>query len=552
LKVCVCGEDPLLAIMLDRCTDDKRSASNHALRGELPMNRLGESTLGHIQRPHDSHGDPLFEIHIDKATKSSRDSAASIHRQLKSAIFEGRLLAGTRLPSPRRSSIIFGISRNTAARVYERLRVEGYVVIRHGSGSYVADRVPKSLSPANPLRPASADHHLNGFWLRPDITAAMSFWQDCGNPSSGQRETQAIDMRPAIVDSRLFPFEIFRRVNARQLRLLERKPASYKSAQGNQGSFQLRRSILKHIAVTRAVICQPKDILVTSGAQQAFDLLARVLVTPGKTVVAIEDPGYPPMRVGFAAAGAKLISVGVDNEGLIVDHLPRDANVICVTPSHQFPLGIAMSIRRRKALIEFARQQHAVVIEDDYDGEFRLVNNSLEALRGGDADDVVFYVGTFSKCMLPALRLGFIVAPEWAMPNLVAAKNCADWHSATPVQSAVAEFIAGGHLARHVTKMRVIYAQRRESLLKCLEMEVGKWLQPIPSHYGLHITAAARSSVNLEGITQALLRRNLKIHTLSRYFVGQQSWKGLIFGYGTVDVPAIRKGVSLIRAALEK
>jgi GntR family transcriptional regulator/MocR family aminotransferase len=507
--------------------------------------------LGHSRRRHVRGEGALFEIRIDKADKGSRRAAESIHRQLKSAILDGRLLSGTQLPSARRSTAYFGVSRNTAVGVYERLRVEGYVVIRHGSGSYVADRVPKSLPSANPLRPASVDHHLNRFWLRPDITAAMCFWGDRGNPPSAQRGTQAIDMRPAMVDSRLFPFEVFRRVNARQLRLLECKPASYKSAQGNQGSFQLRRSIFKHIAVTRAVVCQPKDILGTSGAQQAFDLLARVLVTPGQTVVAIEDPGYPPMRVGFAAAGAKLISVGVDNEGLIVDHLPRDASVICVTPSHQFPLGIAMSVRRRKALIEFARRQHAVVIEDDYDGEFRLVNDSLEALRGGDADDVVFYVGTFSKCMLPALRLGFIVGPDWAMPNLVAAKNCADWHSATPIQSAVAEFIAGGHLARHVRKMRVIYAQRRESLLKCLEMDLSKWLQPIPSHYGLHITATARSSVNLERVTQTLLRQNLKIHTLSRYFVGQQSWKGLIFGYGTVDAPAIRKGVSLLRKALE-
>jgi GntR family transcriptional regulator/MocR family aminotransferase len=379
----------------------------------------------------------------------------------------------------------------------------------------------------------------------------MNFWQDSAGPPSRQRKTQVVDMRPAMVDTRLFPFDTFRRVSAKQSRVLESKPASYKSAQGNQGNFYLRDAVSKHLALTRALVCESRDILVTSGAQQAFDLLARVLVTSGRTVVALEDPGYPPLRVGFAAAGAKLVSVGVDAEGLIVDDLPQDAGIVCVTPSHQFPLGITMSARRRKALIDFARRHHAVIIEDDYDGEFRFENESLEALRSTDVDDIVFYVGTFSKCMLPAFRLGFIVAPVWAMPHLVAAKNCLDWHCATPIQSAVAGFITGGHLARHVRKMRVIYRQRREALRKCLVEDLGKWLRPIPSHYGLHMVAAANSSLGLESVTQALLRHNVKIHTLRRYFVGRESWKGLIFGYGTVDVPAIQRGLILLRKSLQ-
>jgi GntR family transcriptional regulator/MocR family aminotransferase len=379
----------------------------------------------------------------------------------------------------------------------------------------------------------------------------MNFWQDPPVLPSRPRKTQVIDMRPAIVDSRLFPFDTFRRVSAKQSRVLENKPASYKSAQGNQGNFHLRQAIIEHLALTRALVCEPRHILVTSGAQQAFDLLARVLVRSGQTVVALEDPGYPPLRVAFAAAGAQLVSVGVDHEGLIVDDLPLDAGIICVTPSHQFPLGITMSARRRKALIDFARRHHAVIIEDDYDGEFRFESGSLEALRSTAAEDVVFYVGTFSKCMLPALRLGFLVAPGWAMPHLVAAKNCMDWHCATLIQSAVAGFIRGGHLARHVRKMRDIYRQRRDALRECLEEDLGKWLRPIPSHYGLHIAATAGSSVALERVTRALLSQNVRIHTLSRYFVGRESWKGLIFGYGTVDVPAIQKGFNLLRKALE-
>jgi GntR family transcriptional regulator/MocR family aminotransferase len=506
--------------------------------------------MGHSRPSRLRQVDPLFEINIDIPTKGSRESAGSVHRQLKSAILEGRLLSGTKLPPTRRSAVLFGVSRNTAAAVYEKLKIEGCAVTRRGSGSYVADRELTARRSANRRKRPNVEHHLNEFWLRPDVTAAMNFWQDSAGLPSGQRKTQVIDMRPAMVDARLVPFDTFRRVSAKQSRVLESKPASYKSAQGNQGSFYLRNAVFKHLALTRAVVCEPRDVLVTSGAQQAFDLLARVLVKSGRTVVAVEDPGYPPLRVGFAAAGAKLVFVGVDDEGLIVDDLPRDVGIICVTPSHQFPLGITMSARRRKALIDFARRHHAVIIEDDYDGEFRFENGSLEALRGTDADDLVFYVGTFSKCMLPALRLGFVVAPAWAMPHLVAAKNCLDWHCAIPIQSAVAGFITGGHLARHVRKMRDIYRQRRQALRQCLEEDLGEWLRPIPSHYGLHVTATVNSSIDLEGVAQALLRHNVKIHTLRRYCVGQEAWKGLVFGYGTVDVSAIQRGLILLRKAL--
>ena len=193
-----------------------------------------------------------------------------------------------------------------------------------GSGTYVADRIPEAPSPSIPNEQRPPDQRLNEFWLRPEVTSAMGFWRDWPERPASSSKLPPVDFRPALLDSRLFPFEVFRRVSAKQLRRLERKPASFKSAQGNQGNYYLRAAIIKHIAITRAVVCQLDDILVTSGAQQAFDLLARALVTPGKTVVAIEDPGYPPMRVAFAAAGAKIVPVGIDDEGLLVDELPHD------------------------------------------------------------------------------------------------------------------------------------------------------------------------------------------------------------------------------------
>jgi GntR family transcriptional regulator/MocR family aminotransferase len=493
--------------------------------------------------------DPLFELKLDLKPQGSREASRTLHAELRTAILDGRLAAGAKLPATRQSAAFFGVSRNTAAEVYEKLVAEGHAVSRRGAGTYVAERIlPAS---ARRIAQGSGMRRLNEFWLRADVTAAMGFWQDSQETSLPRKGT-LVDFRPAMVDSRLFPLDVFRRLSARQLRGLERKPASYKSAQGNQGNFHLRRAIIKHIAATRAVACQAEDILVTSGAQQAFDLLARALVTPHQTTVALEDPGYPPMRVAFAAAGAKLAPVGIDEEGLIIEQLPLDVGVICVTPSHQFPLGVTMSLRRRQALIEFARERGAVIVEDDYDGEFRYEGSPLPALRTAQAADVVFYVGTFSKCMLSALRLGFIVAPDWAINTITAAKNCLDWHCPTPIQTAVAGFISEGHLTRHVRKMRDIYKERRQLLLELIQEKLGDWLNPIPSFYGMHIAALTEPGVDLEVVTRELLEQQVKIHTLSRYSIGPQTRTGLVFGYGTVDLPEIRRGASLLRKALQR
>jgi GntR family transcriptional regulator/MocR family aminotransferase len=463
-----------------------------------------------------------------------------------------------------------GVSRNTAAAVYERLASEGHVVTRRGSGSYVAEsvRTRRARTAGRTGRAAQkpvahgADRRLNAFWLRPDITSAMDFWRD--QPRAAQSATPAraaatatvtvtaIDFRPALIDSRLFPFDLFRQVSVKQLRKLESRPASYKSPQGNQGHYPLREAITRHIALTRAVVCDSDDVLVTSGAQQAFDLLARVLVTPNDTVVAIEDPGYPPMRVAFSAAGARLVPVPVDDEGLIVEQLPSDVRIICVCPSHQFPLGVTMSARRRQALVAFARRRGAVIIEDDYDGEFRYEGSPLEALRTAAAEDVVCYVGTFSKCMLPALRLGFIVAPGWAMRSLVSAKNCLDWHCPTPMQMGVARFIAEGHLERHVRRLRRIYKERRELILDCLTADLGPWLTPISSCYGLHVAAEARTRQDMDRVSESLLREQVKVHAFSRYYLGAPAKAGLIFGYGAVDPAQIRQGFSALRRVLAR
>lgn len=278
---------------------------------------------------------------------------------------------------------------------------------------------------------------------------------------------------------------------------------------------------------------------VTAGAQQAFDLIARTLVVPGETVVAVEDPGYPPMRVPFAAARARIVPVRVDAEGIVVEEIPIDAAIVCVCPSHQFPLGMPLSPRRREALLALARRTGAAIVEDDYDGEFRYGGSPLEALRGAASADHVFYVGSFSKCMLPALRLGFLVAPQWALPALVAAKNASDWHCSTPIQMAVGAFIRDGHLSRHIRRVRRTYLDRRDHLIGLLERHLGDALKVVPSFYGMHMSAITGDGIDCEAVSNALATRGVMIHSLARYHLGPAERSGFIIGYAAVDLDSL-------------
>ena len=493
--------------------------------------------------------DVLFELSLVSAPKTSRAVSRTLYRQLRSGILDGRLKPGSRLPSTRSARSVFGVSRNTAQEIYDRLAHEGLVTARHGSGTYIADRLPMAEECLPAATNSEPDPRLNPFWLSPDAASWIGFWREARtSPIRGRQ----IDLRPALLDPALFPHATFRQVMARQLRRLETRPASFRSPQGNQGNFQLRHAIADHIALTRAVACRAEDVLVTSGAQQAFDLIARALVKPGETVVAIEDPGYPPMRVPFAAAGARLVPVRVDPEGMVVDEIPAEANVICVCPSHQFPLGMSMSPARRRALIEFAARTGAVIVEDDYDGEFRYEGSPLEALRSAASNDQVFYVGSFSKCMLPSLRLGFIVPPRWAMDTLISAKNALDWHCSVPLQLAVAAFIANGHLGRHVRRLRGLYRARRDHLLTALEARIGRALRPIPSSYGMHVAALAEDGTACEAISAALADRGIQIHALGRYHFDTATHSGFLLSYAAADEDALTAAVDALAEELER
>jgi GntR family transcriptional regulator/MocR family aminotransferase len=493
--------------------------------------------------------EPLFELKITTAPPGSREIASHLFRQLKDAILDKRLPPGSRLPSTRNAQRLFGVSRNTVQDVYDRLAQEGLLATRPGCGTFISGARPNRVQSPTP---ADVDWQgpVNPFWERPDIASWIGFWHE--RRGLAAIPPPVVDLRPALVDQRLFPHATFRQVMARQLRRLETNPASSRSPQRNQGNSQLRRAIAEHVGLTRAVACQPEDVLVTSGAQQAFDLIARALVIPGETIVAVEDPGYPPMRVPFAAAGARLVPVPVDGEGIVVEQIPAVAKVICVCPSHQFPLGMPMSPRRRGALLRFARQNDAVIVEDDYDGEFRYEGSPLEALRGTASASHVFYVGSFSKCMFPAIRLGFVVPPSWALSPLVAAKNSTDWHSSIPVQTAVAAFIHDGHLTRHIRRARRVYRDRRERLIGLLEQRLGGILALVPSYYGMHVTAVARKRIDCETASGALAERGIMIHSLARYFLGPETRSGFIIGYAAANVEELEWAVSALAEELSR
>ena len=283
--------------------------------------------------------------------------------------------------------------------------------------------------------------------------------------------------------------------------------------------------------------------MVTAGAQQAFDLLARILVTPGKTIAAVEDPGYPPLRNVLAVAGATVAPVPVDGEGIRVDLIPRNAKVICVTPSHQFPLGVHLSLPRRKALLNFAQVHRAVVIEDDYDGEFRFAGKPLDALKTLDHSQSVFYVGTFSKSLFPSLRLGFVIAPEWALHALVTAKQVSDWNAPLVAQDVLTAFIAEGHLVRHVRKMRRIYSERRDILQSAIERFCSRNLEVIGIGAGMHLAALLKGSISATRLIDRAQTAGVRLHALQRFAVADYKAEGLVFGYGAIGSQQIGDAV---------
>ena len=347
---------------------------------------------------------------------------------------------------------------------------------------------------------------------------------------------------------RHFPHEVWRRLASHALRTWSKSPFAYTPS---RGIATLREAIAQHVAFARAVVCTADDIVVTSGAQQAFDLVTRAFVRAGETRVAVEEPGYPPARAALIAAGAKIVPVPVDDEGLVVERLPRGVRIIFVTPSHQSPTGVALSLRRRMALLEYARRNDAIIVEDDYDGEFVFGARPLDALQMLDRDARVFYVGTFSKSLFPSLRKGFIVVPEWARDALIAVKHSTDAHSDALTQNILSAFILDGHMARHVRRMRSIYATRRIALLHGIERHLSDWLDPIASEAGLHLAARIRDRRLAPRVFAHATECLPGAHSIAEYATAPTPHPALAMGYGVIDAAEIPRALMRLRTALE-
>lgn len=468
----------------------------------------------------------VLELALDLPPPGSRQIRRALHAQLRAAILDGRLAAGLQLPASRVLAERLGLSRNSVIAVYDLLLAEGYIESRPGAGSFVARALPRPAPPAE-AGPAP-------FKLHPA-------WRDA-HPLTGFDSPVPVDFRLGRAETRFFPLEIWTRLTSRSLR----RATPYF---GPDGHPALREAIAGHVSSTRAVACGADDIVVTAGAQSAFDLLARLLVTPERPVVAMEDPGYTLVRALFAKAGARIAPVPVDDEGLMVERIPPEAAVIYVTPSHQFPTGRPMSLARRRQLLDLARRQEAVIIEDDYDSEFRFAGNPLDALQTLDRDGRVFYVATFSKSLFAALRLGFVVAPSWALDPLRAARQLTGLFGAPLEQETLAAFIAEGHLARHVRRMKKLYGERRLALQDALALHCDGLLRPVPSLAGLHLAARFGPAAKPERLAQL---KGIAIDRLGRFALLPlpATEDGLAFGYGTVDVERIDGAVRTLAKLL--
>jgi GntR family transcriptional regulator/MocR family aminotransferase len=479
-----------------------------------------------------------MEFHIEMPAAGSRDRFAALHRQIRAAIIDGRLAAGLRLPTTRELSARLGVSRNTVVAAYEQLVSEGYLLSRQRAGTFVAAAMP----PRGPAAQPSGSPALAWAGL-PDAWRTVTPWS-AEAMSAGPR----FDFRVGLPDHSQLPWDAWRRLCARAQHDFARAPRAYTDPVGDP---QLREAIAAHVSLSRAVACSAGDVLITSGAQHAFALLADVLVTPQATVVAVEDPGYAPLHAAMAFRGAQLQRVPLDHEGLRVDRLPPQAKVICVTPSHQFPVGTAMSLARRSQLLEHAWQHQAIVIEDDYDGEFRFGGRPLDALHSLDDHGLVFYVGTFSKVMFPALRVGFVVAPPWARERLAAALHATQGAPPLLTQLALAAFIREGHLARHVRRMQRIYAGRRDALLQAIEQHAEGLLIPLPSAAGLHVSAMLAPPFEAYETARMAAGAGIALEALDRSGQRRLRYNGLTFGLGLIGddevVPGVQALVKLLR-----
>jgi GntR family transcriptional regulator / MocR family aminotransferase len=448
---------------------------------------------------------------------------------LRTAILSGTFAVGAKLPSTRDLAEHLGISRTVTLLAYDQLLAEGYAETRAGSGTYVSRGVGAGT--------ISTERRVKVRLSRFGESAA-SAWSRMDIPS---RPAPALpyDFAYGRSDLQTFPFELWRRTLLR----CSRKASFSKLDYGpSGGSMALREAICTHLRRSRAVNCEAAQVIVVNGSQQALDLIARVLIERGDPV-AIEDPGYQGTREALRAVGARLLPVEVDGDGLNPTRLPAHARLAMVTPSHQFPTGAILPLARRLELLRWARKTRAVIVEDDYDGEFRYADQPLESLQGLDREGRVIYIGTFSRTIFSALRIGYLIVPKTLVGAFAAAKWLCDRHTATLEQETLAEFISSGMYERYLRRVRRRTAARRNLLLECIEKHLGDRVEVSGDGAGAHIVLWPRARFSEEAVITEAASRGVGVYGISPYYLKRPMRSGILLGYSRMRESQIQEGV---------
>jgi GntR family transcriptional regulator / MocR family aminotransferase len=456
-----------------------------------------------------------------------------LYDELRAAILEGRLRPGARLPGTRDLASAYGLSRATIVTAFDQLKSEGYVEGKAGSGTYVSQVLPEQLLD---VRGPRTEKRL------PYQRVALSEYARRLQPFRGTspRPIRAFRANQPALD--LFPTTLWAQVAARRLRRVSINLLAGGEALGYR---PLRQAVADYLNSSRGVKCTADQVLILSGAQEALDRTARILVNPGESVW-MEEPGYPGAAVVFRAVGARICPVPVDAEGLDLERgiqKWRRARLAYVTPAHQFPLGVTMSLRRRLALLEWARRSGTLIFEDDYDSEYRYSGRPIPALQGLDRSGVVIFAGSFSAVLFPALRLGYLVVPPEMVDVFAAAESVSTHHPPLLEQAILCDFITEGHFARHIRRMRELYAERLAVLLEGAREKLAGALEISTVEAGLQTVGWLTRGLRAERVAELAGQRGVEVVALSRYASGRSRREGLMLGFAAVDPRELRRGV---------
>jgi GntR family transcriptional regulator/MocR family aminotransferase len=471
-----------------------------------------------------------------------------LYGRLRGAILTGQLRRGERVPSTRTLARELGVSRFTIVAAYDLLVLEGYLESRVGQGTVVSRQLP--VSPFNDPKGGSPELQTEAREPSPvRLAALVHSIHEVPHLArlEGSRGEPFVGGQPALD---LFPYDLWARLVARRARRSLRAHAYYQSP---AGYAPLREAIAAHIGITRGVRCTPEQIIVTAGTQGALDLAVRTLLDPGDSAW-IENPGYFGARGALRRAGVHVIPVPVDAKGLDVEagqQRAPEARLAFVTPSHQYPTGVTLSLGRRLALLDWASRTSAWILEDDYDSEYRYGGRPLEALQALDQDERVIYIGTFSKLLFPALRLGYLVAPRALVAPLLATRRFLDVHMPILEQMALADFLSEGHYARHIRRMVQHYRRRRDCLYHELSTTLDGLLDISVPEAGLELVGWLPPGVDDRRAVDLAGMMGVKVVAISRQSLEPLPRGGLLFGFAGIDEEAMRRGVKTLAEALE-